>query len=82
MLYGWHGMNALRAVLLERHRQDTYQRYIAMVGYGIMRGLGNADFPSYMSLLGEKDKYRDTRTGAEIIDSLTRKLTGEGGKNV
>lgn len=74
-------MPALKAVLRERHKQDTYQRYVAMVGYGIMRSLGNADFPSYMSLLGEKDKYTDTRTGAEIIDYLKQKLLGEGGKN-
>lgn len=74
-------MPMLKAIMRERHKQDTYQRYIAMVGYGIMHGLGNADFPSYMSLLGEKDKYTDTRTGAEIIDYLKQKLLGEGGKN-
>lgn len=82
MQYGWHGWDALEILLEERHKQDTYQRYMTAVGCGIMKGLGNADFPTYTELIGETPTHpKDTRSGQAIVDDLRQKLLGKGESN-
>lgn len=78
--YGWHGMDALVAVLNESLREDQYREYTAVVLHSIGRGLFGEDYPvpEYHDLISGTIPARDDlQTGEEIIAHLIKRLGGE-----